>query len=124
MAQLGAFLRTVEGGVSHWCPACREMHTVTVKRDPKDARGWTFNHNIEKPTLAPSVKVSSNCTAEVDDKGEWTGKWVIDPKTGKSPPYCCHYFLTDGVLQFQPDCTHALKGQRVPLPPLPDFMRD
>jgi hypothetical protein len=30
----------------------------------------------------------------------------------------CHYILTDGVLDFCADSTHALRG-KVPLPPLP-----
>lgn len=123
MGQLGAFFRTEEGDrLSHWCPGCGEMHGVTVTRDPKAGKGWFFNGNIEKPTFKPSVKITGIQTV-VDSKGEWTGEWKRDAK-GKPLPYCCHYILTDGILNFQPDCTHGLKGQKVPLPALPEWMRD
>ena len=58
-----------------------------------------------------------------DEKGEWTGEWVRGPD-GEALDDCCHYILTDGVLNFCGDCTHALRGQSVPLPELPEWMRD
>jgi hypothetical protein len=32
----------------------------------------------------------------------------------------CHCFIRDGQIQFLLDCTHALAGQTVPLPPIDD----
>jgi hypothetical protein len=31
----------------------------------------------------------------------------------------CHVFITNGQIQFLDDCTHALKGQTVPIPAWP-----
>jgi hypothetical protein len=28
---------------------------------------------------------------------------------------CCHFNVTEGFIQFHADCTHELKGQRVPM---------
>ena len=34
----------------------------------------------------------------------------------------CHTFIRAGQIEFLGDCTHALKGQTIPLPPLPDWV--
>jgi hypothetical protein len=34
----------------------------------------------------------------------------------------CHTFIKAGMIEFLGDCTHKLKGQTVPLPPLPDWI--
>jgi hypothetical protein len=116
MGQVSRFLRSVEGGFAHWCPACEEMHGFRVEGD-----GWSFDGNLECPTFNPSMKITG--VQSIKEKGEWTGEWVLDAN-GKALPLCCHYFLHAGQLKFQSDCTHKLKGQTVPLPELPDFMRD
>jgi hypothetical protein len=93
------------------------MHNIATKNAPC----WSFNGNVEKPTFNPSVKITGKQGVTV--KGEWNGEYKCGPD-GKALDLCCHYFLRDGVLDFQNDCTHALCGQKVPLPELPEFMRD
>jgi Family of unknown function (DUF6527) len=115
MGQLSPYLRNVERGYAHWCPGCGEMHTIFVP-------GWTFDGNVTKPTFNPSVKITGKETVK-DANGEWTGDWVRDA-SGKAKDQCCHYFLHAGILKFQGDCTHALKGQEVPLPALPPHLTD
>jgi hypothetical protein len=83
---------------------------------------WTFDGNVDLPTFQPSVSITGVQTV-VDDKDKRTGEWVRGPD-GKALPYCCHYVLTAGKLHFQPDCTHALRGQTVALPALPPFACD
>ncbi len=114
MGQISAVLRRVQGGYGHWCPGCGEMHTIFDH--------WTFNGNVDLPTFSPSVKITGVRNVD-DERGEWTGEWVRDAN-GKPVPHCCHYFLTDGQLQFCGDSTHPLAGQTVPLPPLPDHLSD
>lgn len=114
MGQLGTKMRRVENGHSHWCPACGEMHVIPGS--------WKFDGNVEQPTFSPSVKITGKQTV-VDEKGEWTGEWMRDAD-GKALDYCCHYILTAGQLNFCGDCTHAMKGQTVPLPALPEHLRD
>ena len=77
-----------------WCPGCEEMHVLPWKRGK-----WTFDGNVDAPTFTPSFLIRWK-----DEEG---GVQLV-----------CHFILTAGMLDFQPDCTHALRG-KVPLPPLP-----
>lgn len=65
---------------------------------------WTFNGDVEKPTFNPSFRQS--------------GGGAI-PK-GQS----CHYFIHGGQIEFCGDSWHTLAGQTVPMPPLPEGLRD
>lgn len=112
MGQVGKFLRRTgakdghtAGGYAHWCPACNEMHGFAVDEPFRNGARWTFNGNIEKPTFSPSMNIS--------DGPYPSGRFDR-----------CHYFLRDGMLQFLPDCTHALAGQTLLLPELPEGYRD
>lgn len=87
---------------AHWCPGCNEMHVLPWKRG-----GWTFNGDVERPTFTPS----------------FLHRWK-SYDDGKPTPKICHYILTDGVLNFCSDCTHALAGKSVPLPELPAEWQD
>lgn len=81
-------------GARYWffCPGCRTGHAFTVRTDGKRP-SWTFDGDMERPTFSPSLLC---------------------------PDLRCHLFLRGGVLQFLPDCSHALAGQSVPLPDIPD----
>jgi hypothetical protein len=56
---------------------------------------WWFNGNLEKPTFKESMLVC-----------------------GGAQNVTCHSYVTDGMIQFLPDSTHALAGQTVELKPL------
>ncbi len=102
MAQVSSKLRRVEGGYSHWCPGCEEMHRLPDS--------WKFDDNLESPTFTPSFKHSGV-------------HWARDVQ-GNTVPFICHYVLTAGVLNFCSDCTHSLAGKVVPLPDLPREFQD
>jgi hypothetical protein len=123
MGQASAVLRRMTNGFSHWCPGCEEMHVIYTARPNEYPNGpcWTFDGNAERPTFNPSVKITGKKTVKVN--GKWTGEWVRDAN-GKAVDECCHYFLHEGVLKFCSDSTHALAGKNVPLPALPDFLKD
>lgn len=70
-----------------YCPGCECHHSFSSR--------WTFNGSREKPTVTPSLLV--NAGRECPDH----------PR--------CHLFLTDGIIKFLGDCSHALAGQSVPL---------
>lgn len=109
MSQVGKFLRKSTDGYAHWCPACQEMHRLP--------NGWQFNGRLDSPSFQPSFRHTGLRRNIVD--GKWIGEgreaWLYDAK-GEPLPYCCHYMLTDGILHFCGDCTHAMKGQSIPLP--------
>lgn len=79
----------------HWCPGCDSWHMVDVEKPNVYNAKWTWNGDVEKPTLSPSV----NCVGR------------------------CHYFLRDGMLSFCSDSKHALAGKTVPLPEIPEQLR-
>lgn len=89
------------------------MHLIPVS--------WKFDGNFAMPTVSPSVKITGKQCVNVD--GQWTGEWVLGDD-GKAKDACCHYVLTNGILNFCGDCTHKFNGQSVPLPDLPDFAKD
>jgi hypothetical protein len=96
MGQVSKFLRRGQDRYFHWCPACQRMHPLP------DA--WSYNGDLEKPTFTPSFK--HNFTLDNGDKA------------------VCHYILTDGMLTFCADSTHALASKTVPMQPLPPEHRD
>jgi hypothetical protein len=120
MGQAGRFLRKTVDGYSHWCPACGETHHIWT--EGRGLYNWQFSGDLERPTFAPSVKITGKQTV-IDERGEWTGGWVYGPD-GKALDLVCHYFVTMGTLRFCGDCTHALAGQDVPLPELPEWLQD
>ena len=67
---------------------------------PLPDNGWTWNNSLERPTFSPSF---------MQNRGD---------------PRQCHYVITDGVLNYCSDSWHALRGQRVPMPELPQWLRD
>src|ERR1700674_3545649 len=94
MGQLSSVLRSTEGGGhAHWCPGCDKMHVI-----PK---AWMFNGDVEKPTFSPSA----------------LHQWTWGPEMTE---HRCHYFVTEGRIEFCGDSLHALAGKTVPLPKLAD----
>ena len=106
MGQISQFLRRTDGGVSHFCPACRCLHTFHLEYPNIWGARWQWNGNVCQPTLQPSMHVI-----------------VRDPEK-EFPDEVCHYWLQNGVIKYLKDCTHELKGLEVPLPPLPEPYRD
>jgi len=106
------------------CPGCDESHVLAV--DGAGRPNWGFNGDLDRPTLTPSILVTS---------GHYSPGWTPDKKCWCSPPpdgeegwgfACerCHSFVTDGRIQFLDDCTHALKGQTVDLPEIEEADHD
>ncbi len=90
----------IPGRYVFWCPGCEELHQFDS--------GWTFDGNMESPTISPSLLTRWTRT----DQDETAIKDMV-----------CHLFLKAGVLQFLGDCTHGLAGQSVPLPEIPEGRR-
>ncbi len=111
MARLSAKLRSIEGGrLGYWCQGCESIHEVRVSQMGAVPPGpiWTWDGNVDAPTLSPSVLVT------------YSGK---DAGEDDAPPERCHTFIRAGMVQFLGDCTHALAGQTLPLPDWPAMKR-
>src|SRR6185437_4903983 len=106
MALVSPFLRTVKHGdrdaYAHWCPGCQHAHVIFVSGEHPY---WTFNGDVNRPSFQPSIRIF---TPAHEDEGEKFQEETI-----------CHYFITDGVIEFCGDCRHEMKGQKVALPELP-----
>lgn len=102
---MGALSKTVRSsrftggrGIAFWCPACDGPHGV-----PTEGPGaWTWNGDVERPTLAPSLRVSA----------------------GPNGADVCHFFLRDGRIEYLGDSTHALAGQTIDVPDWPNSFDD
>jgi hypothetical protein len=75
------------------CSGCEMMHGFNVN-GPGPI--WTFNNDLVKPTISPSLKVTYTY-----------GKDRINK--------VCHSFITNGEMKFLNDCTHKLAGKTIPL---------
>lgn len=101
------------------CPGCRERHMVTTPR-------WTFSGTEERPTIRPSILVTSGHYTPRFKKGDacWCTFYRDHPQEdpGSLRFRCerCHSFVTDGNIKFLDDSTHALSGKTVELPDLDD----
>jgi hypothetical protein len=99
---------SLDGGkqsVMFECPGCGYNHCVTVGHKNACGAQWTFNGDKQRPTLQPSILSR-------------TGPWPDNHKTKPGKTDVCHSFVRDGQIQFLDDCTHALRGQTVPLRPI------
>ena len=102
---MGEKFHKVENGF--WvfeCPACGDLHSCKTPV-------WTFNGDLEKPTVSPSILVRGTVPITEDEHRRIMSGEKIEPK-----PRICHSFVTDGKIQFLEDCTHTLKGQTVEIP--------
>lgn len=79
------------------CPGCGWKHTLNINPDTRPC--WSFNGDLERPTLSPSINA-------------WR-EYGGNRKTQR-----CHSFVENGSIRFLSDCTHAFANQTVPLPPI------
>ena len=79
---------------------------LPIGGDPGERPIWSFDGNLEAPTLSPSILTRLTWSKAVEGMTD----------------FVCHSFLRGGVFEFLDDCTHQYKGQHVPLPDLPDWV--
>lgn len=94
-------------GLMFVCPGCAAtrdgyegLHMLPVTGDSALRPTWSWDGNLDAPTLSPSILTRFNW----DDV-----------------EHVCHSYLRAGVFEFLGDCTHPLVGQHVPLPDLPTW---
>jgi len=89
-----------------FCPACKEIHCWWPS--------WTFNGDIEKPTVRPSIKVTWPANPQAEERfKEWRTERI------------CHSMITDGQIFYYKDSTHGKGGETMPIPdyPFPELER-
>ena len=65
----------------HWCQGCNHLHPIPDE-------GWVESGTAEEPSFTPSFLQYEN------------------HRHGR-----CHYFITQGKLVYQNDCSHSLRGE-------------
>lgn len=92
-------------GVSFVCPGCGGIHHVYTQDTPKEVIGprWTFDGNMKRPTLAPSINSIGIMDLQKEEPDDWDPKGI------------CHSYVREGRIQFLPDCTHSKAGQTLDL---------
>jgi len=80
-------------GYAFRCPGCECAHFIQT--NPAFNPCWTFNGDVERPTVSPSIMV----------RQPWKKNGSV-----------CHSFIKEGMIRFLNDCTHGLAGRTVELP--------
>lgn len=93
------------------------MHVIGVGAG--DGPRWEYDGNPEAPTFMPSVLVTYR-----HPKGYSNANPAPLGYDGEHVNEICHTFVRAGQIQFLGDCTHALAGQTVPIPDLPQGHND
>lgn len=114
---MGKKIEIWHGRALFHCPGCDKKHQVIID----GTRGWTWNNNETAPTFTPSILVQ---TRDFTPKGQadfdaWHAAGCPTLPEGhqfENAPIVCHSYVTDGRIQFLPDCTHSLAGKTVELP--------
>jgi hypothetical protein len=91
-------------GYEIFCPGCGYLHYVAVEKPLRNGARWGFDGDHASPSFTPSLLI----TVPAVDEPDW-----------KQAQSVCHSFIRAGHWEFLGDCTHALKSQRVPVPPHP-----
>lgn len=83
-----------------YCPGCKHAHAFHMDGDANVRPMWSFDGDLDKPSVTPSLRVF---TSQPQEDGTLVEKTL------------CHLVLTKGILNFQSDCPHALRNQNVPM---------
>lgn len=75
---------------------------------------WTWNGDVDKPTLRPSVLTNGFYRMTESEYQTVRSGGKIDRRD-----YRCHTWVTDGQAQFLDDCNHELRGQAVDMMEVP-----
>lgn len=117
MSQPSKILRLAEDNILlFWCPGCHHAHQIKYGA----ITSWHWNNDVDKPTITPSILVTSGHYIPGHQGDCWCKFNQEHPNDSNYICSLCHSFITDGNIQFLGDCTHQLAGQTVPLSEWPD----
>lgn len=115
--------KPVGRGLWVWCPGCNEAHRPMIANEDGtsgDGPRWTWDGNLEAPTISPSLLVFGSVYTHAD--GSQCPDWRKDYETETHTQGNCHSYIVAGRWQFLGDSAHHLAGQTVDMVPLPDWL--
>lgn len=71
---------------------------------------WTWNGDVNKPTLRPSVLTQGTEKITDEEYRRLLAGGEVEPRD-----FRCHTWVNDGQAQFLDDCSHSLRGQTIDL---------
>jgi len=91
-------------------PLPRRLLPVILKGSRRSSPCWSWNGDVEIPTLKPSIRTSGSrdITDTEADRICAGGRVEVEK-------HVCHSQVNDGVVKFLGDSTHVLAGIEVPL---------
>lgn len=91
-------------------PLCNRFMPVMLKGRREGSGKWTWNGNTERPTLMPSILTTTTDELTDDELDRIKSGEKVEPREIR-----CHTWITDGKVQFLPDCSHEFAGQTLDL---------
>ena len=99
-------------------PVGQHFIPVIIKGTREGTGKWTWNGDTEKPTLRPSVLVTSGHFVQSFKPEDqcWCKYYAAhQEETPVFHCYRCHTWINDGMAIFLPDCTHENVNKTLPL---------
>ena len=86
-----------------------KLHLPVILKGTRDGTNcWSWNGDVDKPTLHPSVLTQGVERISDEEHALLMAGGKVDPR-----PYRCHTWVNDGQAQFLDDSSHELRGQTV-----------
>jgi len=95
------------------CPGPFPNRRIPVVQGNATRRGtpcWTWNGDVDKPTLKPSILTRGRRELTDEEVGR-----IMKGESLDIPDDVCHSFVTDGQIRFLSDCTHEHAGKTMDL---------
>lgn len=70
-----------------YCQGCRHHHIINTTSVNSSNAIWKFNGDLDRPTFTPSIHIKAENIS------------------------ICHFKVADGIITYQDDCEHDLRGQ-------------
>jgi hypothetical protein len=112
----GAYSRCEPGEATHVAlqmpgPLPRRILPVITRGSRRQSPCWTWNGDVEAPTLKPSIRTRGRRDVTDEEVGRIMAGEHVDPPE----EHVCHTWVNGGTAKFLGDCTHDLAGREVPL---------
>ena len=92
---------------------------VILKGTRAGTNCWTWNGDVDRPTLLPSVATQGVLSEGFERITDDEHRRIMAGEKVEPRRYRCHTWVNDGQAQFLDDCTHELRGQTVDMLEVP-----